>query len=298
LDPSPSPLLRPADLLALACVALLLLVAAAALVVRVPGAGLATLWLGISLALIVALRLLGRRQPDRPIGLLAAIAPIGMVPVEWAMNPVVDLLHPQLSDGRLLATDRLLFGETPSLLLQGLLTPALTEALLLGYLSYFTLVLLPMPLLWWKREHQALERYVRILVVLFVTNLACYLAVPAVGPRFTLAARYAAPIHGLFLGDRIHQLFWSVPFFRDCFPSGHTAGALLAAIYSYHRLRGWFWLSLPFTLLCIAATVLCRFHYATDLIAALPLAAWAWTASGLLAPRPAAAPVGPAGARG
>jgi hypothetical protein len=277
-----APWLRPVDLLALAFVAFLLALALAARARGIAGAGPAALGLCWSVAILLTLRSLGWLYEGRFASLLAAVAPIALVPVDWALDPIVDLVNPRLRDEALLAADRYLFGETPGVLLQHLLSPALTEALLVGYLSYFGLLLAPILLLWLRREDADLDRYVRLLVVLFVTNLTFYLLVPAVGPRFTIPGAFAAPLHGVLIGDWIHGLFLDTPFFRDCFPSGHTAGTLLALAFSFRRLRGWFYAALPLSLLCVSATVLCRYHYGIDLVCALPLAAWAWLASGAL----------------
>ena len=284
MNRSSSPLLRPVDALALVFVSTLFLLACAALVRGVPGAQPAAIRLLWSAALILAMRAVGRADSGRLAGLIAACAPIGLAPVDWALDPIVDLLNPTLRDGALLAADRFLFRETPSVLLQDVLTPGLTEALLIGYLSYFTLLLAPIVLLWLRRDDESAEGYVRLLTALFVTNLSFYALVPAVGPRFALAAVFAQPIHGVWLGDWIRGLFLDTPFFRDCFPSGHAAGTLLALIVSFKKLRGWFFVTLPLGALCISATVLCRYHYGVDLLFALPLAAFAWRASRVLVP--------------
>ncbi len=274
--------LRPVDLLALAFACALLALALLARVQGIPGAGPAALRLCWSVAILLTLRSVGWLHEGRLAGLLATVAPIALAPVDWALDPICDLVNPRLRDGALLAADRFLFGETPGVLLQHLLSPLLTEALLVGYLSYFGLLLAPIALLWLRRDEASLDRYVRLLVVLFVTNLTFYLLVPAVGPRFFIPGAFASPVHGVLLGDWIHGLFLHTPFFRDCFPSGHTAGTLLALVFCLRRLRGWFFTALPLSLLCVSATVLCRYHYGVDLLCALPLAAWAWAASGAL----------------
>ena len=284
MNRSTAPLLRPVDALALAFVGALFVLAIAARLRGVQGAQPAAGRLLWSAALILAMRAIGLADRGRLAGLIAACAPIGLAPVDWALDPVVDLLNPALRDGALLAADRFLFGETPSVTLQGLLSPALTEALLVGYLSYFTLLLAPIALFWLRHEDENTESYVRLLVTLFVTNLTFYVLVPAVGPRFSIAGLYAQPLHGVWLGDWIHGLFLNTPFFRDCFPSGHTAGTALALLVSFKRLRGWFFVALPLGALCISATVLCRYHYAVDLVFALPLGAFAWRASRVLEP--------------
>lgn len=266
--------LRPVDALALAFVGVLLVLALVAGSRGIAGSEAAAGRLCWSLALILALRSARSFRFLRLGELMGAIAPIGMVPVDWSLDPITDLVSPQLSDPALLRVDRLLFGETPSLTLQGILSPGLTEVLLICYLSFFTLLVLPILLFWLRRDRAQTQSYVQVVVLFFVTNLSFYLVVPAVGPRFALAAQYAQPLHGVWMGDAIRDMFLHTPFFRDCFPSGHTAGTLLALAFTSRKLRGFFLLALPVGVLCISATVLCRFHYGIDLLCAVPLAAF------------------------
>lgn len=274
--------LRPADLLALGFLFALLLLASLAWLLSIPGAPAAAARLAVGIAILLLLRAMPRRGPG---DLLAAVAPLGLVPIDWALDPVVDLVTPALRDGALLHADRLLFGDTPSILLEGFLRPWLVDALQVGYLAYFVLLLAPIGLLYLERDLARLDEYTQLLVVFFVTNLSFYLLVPAIGPRFTVASAYAGPLQGALVGDRIGEMFRHAPFFRDCFPSGHTAGTLLMLTFSWRRgLRRYFYVALPFATLCICATVLCRYHYAIDLLCALPLALWSWRAARALEP--------------
>ena len=265
------PLLRPIDVLALAFMAGLTLLAACAWSRGIPRSAGAVVNLLLGAALLVAMRAGAILVPGRLTAFFAANAPIAMVPIDWSLDPIVDLVHPQLVDSRLLAADRWIFGETPSVLIEPFLRPWLTEALLLGYLSYFAILALPLVLLFWFRGEEVHDGYARALGLLFILNLAFYVLAPAVGPRFQVNDLYAAPLKGVVFGDRIRDLFLDVPFFRDCFPSGHTAGTLLALVYTRRRFPRFFWPALPVGSLCIAATVLCRFHYAVDVLCALPL---------------------------
>lgn len=280
----PDPYLRPVDGLALGFVGVLFLLALVAWGRGIPGAGAGAVRLLGSAALIAALRAARNFRPLRLGELLGAAAPIGMVPVDWALDPVTDLITPGLRDPMLLSADRVLFGETPSLTFQGWLTPSLTEILLLCYLGFFTLLVLPTLLFWLGRKRAELESYVQMVVLFFVTNLAFYLLVPAVGPRFVLEQAYAQPLHGVWVGDAIRDMFRHTPYFRDCFPSGHTAGTLLALAFTWRKLRPYFFAALPVGALCIAATLLCRFHYAIDVLCAVPLTVWAMRGSRALDP--------------
>jgi hypothetical protein len=275
------------DVLAAAFMCALAVLAGIALARGVPRAREALINLFLGVLLLLALRASAWLVPSRLTNFCAAVAPLAMVPIDWSLNPIVDLVHPTLSDSTLLAVDRWLFGETPSVLLERYLTPWLTELLLYGYLSYFLIVALPLVLLWIFRDQEIHAEYSRSVVLLYVANLCFYILVPAIGPRFQLADVYSAPLKGVLFGERIRDLFLQVPFYRDCFPSGHTAATLLALVYTRKRLPVFFWVALPVGALCISATVLCRFHYAIDLLCALPLCWFALVGARVLTPEAA-----------
>ncbi|MHB8874335.1 MAG: phosphatase PAP2 family protein [Myxococcaceae bacterium] len=62
-------------------------------------------------------------------------------------------------------------------------------------------------------------------------------------------------------------------FLRDSFPSGHIAVTIIVLTYAFRFRRRLFWIGLPLSLGLVAGTLVCRFHYAVDVIAAVPLAA-------------------------
>ncbi|MFY0567434.1 phosphatase PAP2 family protein [Archangium lansingense] len=60
-------------------------------------------------------------------------------------------------------------------------------------------------------------------------------------------------------------------FARDCFPSGHTGTTLLVFVYAWRFSPRFFRVMVLPGLGLIAATLVGRFHYATDLLCSVPL---------------------------
>lgn len=185
-------------------------------------------------------------------------------------SPVVDSINPKLYDGQLARIDAQLFGGVPSLFTDGAISGIGMELLLICYYSYFLWPALAGAVIFVKNRAAFCE--IRLAMILFfVANFILYVAVPAVGPRFFLANSYAYPLEGVWLTGLLDGLMRVTPFNRDCFPSGHTGFTLIALIYSWQYARGFFKIMFLPAMGLIAATVLGRFHYGIDLIAAVPL---------------------------
>lgn len=188
------------------------------------------------------------------------------------LNPLCDLLHPALADARLQQIDRLLFGVQPAVWLAPRIAPWVNDLLMLCYASYYVWPNLVGILYLRRRDDLSFNRWALAITLASMINFLCYMAVPAMGPRFMLAGAFPGPIEGHLWAGFMAEAFRHSPYFRDCFPSGHTTLTLMVLIESWRRLRGLFWIELPVTLGLIVATVACRFHYGVDLIAAVPLA--------------------------
>jgi len=110
------------------------------------------------------------------------------------------------------------------------------------------------------------ERFTLGYTVVMLTNYVCYILVPAIGPRFYLAGNFVAPLHGLYFGPILEHAFKASPYFRDCFPSGHTA-LTLYCLYNARKLTPrLFRVMLVPALGLITATLVCRFHYGVDVL--------------------------------
>jgi len=102
--------------------------------------------------------------------------------------------------------------------------------------------------------------FVAAVLVASVAGVACYVLVPAAGPRFTFPGY---PWHEpVIVRPAALHLPGVVP---NCMPSLHLTWALLAAYYSRQRM-----VMSVFVLLTAGATLGLGEHYVVDLVAALP----------------------------
>lgn len=203
------------------------------------------------------------------------------------LGPLVDAVHPRLMDAYLAFADLQLFGNHPSIVVAPYASPWLTEVLMICYYSYFVFALVLGVALYWRGRRQEFDEFVLAVAVFYSILYALYAAVPAIGPRFFLSYEFHQPLSGVFLTPYLDTLMRMSPFNRDCFPSGHTGLTLLVLSYAFRFDRRAFWILLPLGTGLIAATIVERYHYAIDLICAVPLTLVVrWLASALARARP------------
>jgi len=178
------------------------------------------------------------------------------------------------SDQWLADLDFRLWGVHPTVWLERIHTPAMTEFLQAIYTVFIPVVLLIAFLLWHKRRIAEFQYYAFLIALGFLASYIGYLLVPARGPRFLLKDLQHIPLGGLWLFqgmqgtlDRLESAHY------DCFPSGHTELTILAWWGSRMVSNRLFRIYFAYTPLIIFATVYLRYHYTVDLLAGAILAA-------------------------
>jgi hypothetical protein len=219
------------------------------------------------------LRALARRYPEKKV--FEFLASFWLLPsviaAHYALEPLLDALHPRLLDPVLARADLRLFGVHPSLVLGEQLGPALTEILLVCYYSYFVGPVALAVLFYFRGDRAKYDEYALALCFFFISNFILYAAVPAVGPRYYLSTIFDEPLRGLWLTPYLDALMRTTVFARDCFPSGHTGVTLIMLIFAWRYRRTFFWIVLPVGTGLILGTLVGRFHYGIDLLCAVPL---------------------------
>jgi membrane-associated phospholipid phosphatase len=189
------------------------------------------------------------------------------------MAIIIPAIRHSDADAWLASVDYRFWGAHPTVWLERLETPALTEYLQIVYTLFVPIVMLVAFLLWWQRRYSEFQYYAFLIATGFVSSYVGYLIVPARGPRFFLEHLQHIPLRGewLFFGmqhtlDRLESAHY------DCFPSGHTALTMLAWWSSRALSKRLFGAYFAYTLSIIFATVYLRYHYTVDLLAGAVLA--------------------------
>jgi len=167
-----------------------------------------------------------------------------------------------------------IWGAHPSVWLERVHTPVLTEFLQIVYTLFVPAVLYIALVLWRRRRIADFQYYAFLIAMGFLVSYLGYILVPARGPRFLLKHLQHFPLQGLWLFqtmqntlDRLESAHY------DCFPSGHTELTILAWWGSRMVSKRWFRIYFAYTPCIIFATVYLRYHYTVDLLAGMITAA-------------------------
>lgn len=206
---------------------------------------------------------------------------LALIPLAFKqMYFLVPAIHPVDRDPLLIAIDHALFGVHPTQWLSQFAHPVLTEILQLAYSSYYLLpLILAIDLFRRGRVEQMRAVFFIVLLGFFLSYLG-YVAVPAVGPRFTLHdfSQLERELPGLLITPHLRTVTnngEAIPegtphpekvVQRDVFPSGHTQITLLVVILAFRFRSRVRWVLLIIGSLLIIATVYLRYHYVIDLI--------------------------------
>ena len=177
------------------------------------------------------------------------------------------------ADRALADLDYAFWGVNPTVWLERLYSPALTEFLQVIYTLFVPVVLL-VPFLIWRRKRYSDFRYMAFLLSLgYLASYLGYLAVPARGPRYLLQHLQHVPLQGVWLFHSLQATLDRLETYHyDCFPSGHTELTVLACWLSRSVSHRLFWVYFLYTICIVFATVYLRYHYTADLLAGVVVA--------------------------
>jgi membrane-associated phospholipid phosphatase len=183
-------------------------------------------------------------------------------------------------DVDLLRIDRMLLGETPAITMQRIVTPWLTNLMVI---AYFLHLVLP-PLLATSLYRKDLLLFRRFLLSVFLAGAigsAGYIAVPATGPSIAFPGLFRVTLGG-DLEKPVLRMLDAARAPRDVFPSLHVAVSAIVLWFAAKSSRKWFWWLLPFVLANWISTMYLRYHYFADVVAGWLCAAVAIAAAQIL----------------
>jgi membrane-associated phospholipid phosphatase len=190
-----------------------------------------------------------------------------------SLEKIVHYINPQDIDVLLIKTDYMLFNGYPTVMLENIMSPFLTDILQIAYSSYYFLPVTLGIVLLVKKNNSSFDRALFLIMLCFYLSYVGYLLWPALGPRYSMNHLQNAELKGLFLAQPIQELLNRLEGVkRDAFPSGHTGIALTVLYLSYRFEKRLFMIFLPFVLGLIVSTVYLRYHYVVDVIAGVVLA--------------------------
>ncbi len=178
-------------------------------------------------------------------------------------------INPNVYDEFLANIDFKLLGFNPTVAIEKILNPYLTELMYYLYLFYFFMPFIIVIYLYRKKMYRELDKTVLFLLMTFYGSYLLYYVFPALGPRFypPLEALQTVPLKGILFTDIIRDTISKLEHNKfDAFPSLHAAVSLsvLMSIAKYNK--RWFYLFLPIVTGIFISLIYCRYHYFIDII--------------------------------
>lgn len=185
------------------------------------------------------------------------------------VSHIINILFPFWLEPYLIKFDLFLFGNHPTVWLQRLYQPWLTELMAFSYWSYYIMLPLAGVILYLKKDKSLFFSFVFNLSLTLYICYFSYLFLTARGPHETLTSLYVdREIAGLF--DRLVQMIQgSASISGAAFPSSHVAAVWVVLIYMF-KFRKWLgWILLPLILSLSFSVVYMGYHYAVDSMAGI-----------------------------
>ena len=222
---------------------------------------------GIAIALLEFLRA-EDRIPKGIFRFIRTFYPGLALAFGWGeFEQIVTMILPYWANDWVINLDLKLFGCHPTVWLEGIFRPWLTELMNFCYAIYFLFIPVgSMTLYFRNRKDDALD-FIFLVFLSYYTNFLLFLLFPAEGAWITLKHLHTVePQGGLF--QALNQYIQANGSVRGgAFPSSHCSGAFVVAwsTLKYQRKLGYVILVLAFGV--AMATVYCRYHHAVDPIA-------------------------------
>src|SRR6185295_17221534 len=144
------------------------------------------------------------------------------------MNILIPGIRRGTADAALARLDFALLHVNPTVWIERLHLPALTEYLQIVYSLFIPALLLVALVLWRRRRLDEFRRYAFLNALGFLLSYLFYFLVPARGPRFLLSDLHRSNFEGIWMAGWFRDLLDQLEGIHyDCFPSGHTLLTLL-----------------------------------------------------------------------
>jgi membrane-associated phospholipid phosphatase len=181
-------------------------------------------------------------------------------------------LHgPATADAALIRADEVLFGGQASMWMERFITPARTDLFSLLYFLHVVEVIGVLLILHFMAGRRLFVEAVQGVATMMTIGFALYLAVPGIGPKYTLAASYTRALEGGSITAVNAAVMDALRAHRDVFPSLHVALSGLVLLYAWRASRPLALVLMPFVLGNWVSTIYLRYHYLIDVVAGAAL---------------------------
>ncbi len=178
-------------------------------------------------------------------------------------------INPNDYDAYLANLDFKLLGTHPTVAIEKIISPLLTEIMYILYFFYFFMPFTIIIYFLKKKYYQKLDKTVLFLLLTFYGSYLLYYLVPALGPRHyePIVDMQSVPLNGLLFTDFIRNTVDTFEHNKfDAFPSLHAAISLSVLIVIAKYKKSWLYVFIPIVTGIFVSLIYCRYHYFIDII--------------------------------
>jgi membrane-associated phospholipid phosphatase len=188
---------------------------------------------------------------------------------------VVHIFFPQWMDAVIAHAEYSILGVHPTVWLQHITSPPMTEWMMFAYVIYGPMMPLIGLLAFRAGGSDSLERFLTDMALANVICFIGFLLIPVDWPGRLLGNLHTVPIKGYFFTSIADWMRTGVHFPGGCLPSPHCAVSTVMFVTAYRHRRKLAYFLIPLVLSIYLSTVYGRFHYATDVPAGILTAIFA-----------------------
>ncbi|MFQ5603216.1 MAG: phosphatase PAP2 family protein [bacterium] len=187
------------------------------------------------------------------------------------LHLIANILFPFWLEGKLIQWDLFLFGQYPTVWVQSLFRPWLTEYMAFSYWSYYVIFPTVGVVLYLRKNKALYHSYAFHLSFTFYLCYFLYLFLSARGPHETLAHLHLVRTTAGFFDNLVLTIQGQASVSGAAFPSSHVAAVWVAWIFVFKYKRTAGWILLPLVISLSISVVYMQYHYAVDSIAGILL---------------------------
>ncbi|HDQ45816.1 MAG TPA: phosphatase PAP2 family protein [bacterium] len=223
--------------------------------------------------IVVLLLELIRWNQRKDLAVLRAVRtfyPLLFVSLGWKeLDNLITMIFPYWANEWVIKLDLLIFGQHPTVWVQSLFRPWLTELMNFFYASFWLFIPLGAFSLYFKGKRKETFDFLFFTVLAYAVSFFMFLLFPSEGAWVILKDKHTVdPDGGFFLS--LNQWVQSKGTIRGgAIPSSHVTAAFTMTWACFYQRRRLGWLFLFLSVGTALATVYCRYHHAVDPIAGI-----------------------------
>ena len=220
-------------------------------------------------SLLLLIRFVDTRRNSKVLTFLRDTYPLFLYTFMFEeVNLIVNILFPFWLEPWLIKWDFLLFDTNPTVWVESIFRPWLTEWMAFAYWSYYVFIPFVGVFLYIKKR-SLFHSYVFYLSLTLYVCYFSFLFLSARGPHETLAHLHSERLVVGFFANFVDTIQSKASISGGAFPSSHVAAVWIAWAFLHKFNRGLGWVTLPLILSLSFSVVYMRYHYAVDSIAAI-----------------------------